>query len=56
MKINILPVEPAIKTKEAKVIQVVTPVTLATIEEIFTQFLELEVGDGAASADIALRT
>ena len=49
MKIEIIPVEETIFTK--RVSEPVLSSELVTLEEIFAQFLELEVGDGAASAD-----
>ena len=50
MEINIVPVETP-QPIFTKPIQVISTPTSITLEEIFTQFLEMEVGDGAASAD-----
>jgi site-specific recombinase XerD len=62
MEINIVPVEPIIRSGAKKLTQAI-PIALdenailepnssiGVVREIFTQFLELEVGEGAASVD-----
>jgi site-specific recombinase XerD len=52
MKIDIVPVEQATKSQLIEPIIKANPVKGAiSIEHIFAEFLEMEVGDGAASAD-----
>jgi integrase/recombinase XerD len=54
MEINIVPVEWEALPRKTKAIQVevqTAPATKVSIEQIFAEFLEMEVGDGAASAD-----
>jgi hypothetical protein len=54
MEINIVPVELEALPRKIKAIQPevqTAPATKVYIEQVFTEFLELEVGDGAASAD-----
>jgi site-specific recombinase XerD len=52
MKIDIVPVEQATKSQLIEPIIKANPVKGAiSIEQIFAEFLEIEVGDGAASAD-----
>ncbi|WP_036488553.1 tyrosine-type recombinase/integrase [Myxosarcina sp. GI1] len=55
MDINIIPVEKSeqkiISTRKSLKIQKVEPVETTTLEDIFARFLQLEVGDGAASSD-----
>jgi site-specific recombinase XerD len=54
MEINIVPVEGEALPRKTKVIQPevqTAPATSVSIEQIFTEFLEMEVGDGAASLD-----
>ncbi len=52
MKIDIVPVElVSDSAADIKPVPVRSETTTVTLEEIFTEFLELEVGDGAASSD-----
>ncbi|MEN9517531.1 MAG: hypothetical protein RLZZ381_119 [Cyanobacteriota bacterium] len=54
MEINIVPVEGEALPRKTKAIQVevqTAPATNVSIEQVFVEFLEMEVGDGAASAD-----
>jgi site-specific recombinase XerD len=54
MEINIVPVEGEALPRKIKAIQVelqTAPATKVSIEQVFTEFLEMEVGDGAASLD-----
>lgn len=51
LDINIVSVEPEIEHKLNKITEIALPVAIETIEESFAKFLELEVGDGAASID-----
>ncbi len=51
LDIKIVSVEQKIETKVDKSTEIAIPVTVETIEESFAKFLELEVGDGAASID-----
>lgn len=50
MKIEIVTVEQLIP-ESIKPVSVVPQSTSVTLEKIFTEFLQLEVGDGAASTD-----
>jgi site-specific recombinase XerD len=54
MEINIVPVEGEALPRKTKAIQPevqTAPATKVSIEQVFTEFLEIEVGDGAASLD-----
>ncbi|MGB5635212.1 MAG: tyrosine-type recombinase/integrase [Waterburya sp.] len=51
MKIEIVPVEEKTKVEFIEPAIVVPELTTDTLEDIFAKFLQLEVGDGAASSD-----
>jgi site-specific recombinase XerD len=54
MEINIIPVEGEALPRKIKAIQPevkTAPATSVSIEQVFAEFLEMEVGDGAASLD-----